>query len=164
MGDGKHSGMGALVHEHGVAFRVWAPNAESVHVTGDFTDWDDEAAPLEPEGRGCWYADVAGAVQRFSQLERRALLGDVGHRQRLNAHLRAPSRLLALLCACFGRVHAAATPSVGLGEFDTRLREAHGRVGAQRDHTLLAGGVTVTPDKDNSAARINSHPQAAGFG
>jgi 1,4-alpha-glucan branching enzyme len=64
VGDGKHSGMGTLAHEHGVAFRVWAPNAESVHATGDFTDWDDEAAPLEPEGGGCWYADVAGAVQR----------------------------------------------------------------------------------------------------
>jgi 1,4-alpha-glucan branching enzyme len=62
VGDGKQAGMGALVHEHGVAFRVWAPNAESVHVTGDFTDWDDEATPLEREDRGYWYGDVAGAT------------------------------------------------------------------------------------------------------
>ncbi|MEX2629679.1 MAG: alpha-amylase family glycosyl hydrolase [Tistlia sp.] len=54
--------MGALDHEHGVAFRVWAPNAESVHVTGDFNDWDDEATPLEREGGGYWYGDVAGAT------------------------------------------------------------------------------------------------------
>jgi 1,4-alpha-glucan branching enzyme len=56
--DGKHAGMGALVHEDGVAFRVWAPNAESVSVTGDFNDWDDEATPLEREDGGYWYGNV----------------------------------------------------------------------------------------------------------
>ena len=28
-------GMGAIIHEGGVAFRVWAPHAERVAATGD---------------------------------------------------------------------------------------------------------------------------------
>ena len=33
------SGMGAIVHDDGVAFRVWAPNADRVSVVGTFNDW-----------------------------------------------------------------------------------------------------------------------------
>ncbi|CAG0927886.1 1,4-alpha-glucan branching enzyme [Thermoflexales bacterium] len=54
-------GMGAIVHERGVAFRVWAPNAQAVFVKGDFNDWSDTAAPLSSEENGYWYADVAAA-------------------------------------------------------------------------------------------------------
>ena len=57
----KQAGMGALVHDDGVAFRVWAPNAEAVHVVGDFNDWEVEANPLEHEGRGYWYGSVGDA-------------------------------------------------------------------------------------------------------
>ncbi|MGB3592681.1 MAG: alpha-amylase family glycosyl hydrolase [Ornithinimicrobium sp.] len=35
-----HPGMGAIPHDHGVTFRVWAPNARQVAVTGDFSGWD----------------------------------------------------------------------------------------------------------------------------
>lgn len=31
--------MGAVPHHGGVTFRVWAPNARTVHVTGDFSGW-----------------------------------------------------------------------------------------------------------------------------
>ncbi len=55
------AGMGAIVHQGGVAFRVWAPNAGSVFVKGDFNDWSDEATPLSQEENGYWYADVASA-------------------------------------------------------------------------------------------------------
>ncbi len=55
-------GMGALVHDGGVAFRVWAPHADEVHVVGDFNAWDESATPMASEGNGNWYADVAGAV------------------------------------------------------------------------------------------------------
>lgn len=34
-----HAGMGALPHDGGVTFRVWAPNARNVAVIGDFCDW-----------------------------------------------------------------------------------------------------------------------------
>jgi 1,4-alpha-glucan branching enzyme len=55
-------GMGALVHEGGVAFRVWAPHADAVHVVGDFNEWRGDATPMASEGNGNWYADVPGAV------------------------------------------------------------------------------------------------------
>jgi 1,4-alpha-glucan branching enzyme len=59
--DAVHPGMGAIVHERGVAFRVWAPNAEAVAVTGSFADWDEAGTPLAAEGGGTWYADVENA-------------------------------------------------------------------------------------------------------
>ena len=51
--------MGAILHDAGVAFRVWAPHAEQVSVTGTFNDWSKDADPLASEGNGYWYADVA---------------------------------------------------------------------------------------------------------
>ena len=37
--------LGAHQAEHGVVFRVWAPNAAAVFVVGDFSDWE-EGAPM----------------------------------------------------------------------------------------------------------------------
>jgi 1,4-alpha-glucan branching enzyme len=54
-------GMGAIAHDGGTAFRVWAPNAEAVHVTGSFNDWSEDAAPLAQEGNGTWSVDLADA-------------------------------------------------------------------------------------------------------
>ncbi len=53
--------MGAIPHEQGVAFRVWAPHADSVYVVGDFNEWSDEATPMERDEAGNWYADVPDA-------------------------------------------------------------------------------------------------------
>jgi 1,4-alpha-glucan branching enzyme len=33
-------GMGSILHPQGVAFRVWAPNAQKVSVIGSFNHWD----------------------------------------------------------------------------------------------------------------------------
>jgi len=57
----RHPGMGALPHDHGTAFRVWAPHADKVYVIGTFNDWKPDATPLEPEENGYWYADVPTA-------------------------------------------------------------------------------------------------------
>lgn len=52
--------MGARVIEHegvrGVYFAVWAPNAESVSVIGDFNGWNKDRDPLSPrrDGSGIW--------------------------------------------------------------------------------------------------------------
>lgn len=55
-------GMGAIVHESGVAFRVWAPHADRVSVMGDFNGWSGEADPLHHEEGGYWYGEVEGAT------------------------------------------------------------------------------------------------------
>ncbi|MGB3829305.1 MAG: alpha-amylase family glycosyl hydrolase, partial [Ornithinimicrobium sp.] len=57
-----HSGMGSLPYDTGVAFRVWAPHADAVAVTGDFDGWSAAAHPLAHEGAGYWYAEVSGAT------------------------------------------------------------------------------------------------------
>jgi 1,4-alpha-glucan branching enzyme len=54
-------GMGAIVHQGGVAFRVWAPNAGSVFVKGVFNDGSDMATPLKHEEHGYWYTNVPSA-------------------------------------------------------------------------------------------------------
>lgn len=46
--------MGAIVSDKSVTFRVWAPNAEQVFVTGSFNDWDYKAITLKHEGNGYW--------------------------------------------------------------------------------------------------------------
>ncbi|SEA57208.1 1,4-alpha-glucan branching enzyme [Bowdeniella nasicola] len=54
-------GMGAFPIEGGYAFRVWAPNADAVHVVGDFNDWNESANALADEGNGHFYGEVPGA-------------------------------------------------------------------------------------------------------
>ncbi len=57
-----HPGMGAIAHEGGVAFRVWAPHATALHVTGDFNGWSETAAPMTKEDDGYWSADIGDAA------------------------------------------------------------------------------------------------------
>ena len=58
-----HPGMGAIPHDKGVAFRVWAPHAKGVAVVGTFNNWDKAKHPLTRENdEGYWYADVPGAA------------------------------------------------------------------------------------------------------
>jgi len=46
----------------GTSFAVWAPNARSVTVMGDFNYWNPENFPLSPRGSsGIWEAVVAEA-------------------------------------------------------------------------------------------------------
>ena len=81
-----HPGMGAVVHDGGVAFRVWAPHAEAVAVVGDFNDWNEAAHPLAAEGDGYWYAEVAGA--RVGQEYRFALRTPSGDFTRMDPYAR----------------------------------------------------------------------------
>ncbi len=55
------TGMGPIVLDEGVAFRVWAPNATQVSVIGDFNDWKPNSHPLQREESGCWFAIVENA-------------------------------------------------------------------------------------------------------
>jgi len=54
--------MGAVPFDDGVGFRVWAPNAHSVAVAGDFNGWSRDADPLTHEGNGYW-ACFAGSAR-----------------------------------------------------------------------------------------------------
>ena len=53
--------LGARVVEGGAWFGVWAPNAGSVSVIGDFNGWDPRSNPLSPRANsGIWEGLVAG--------------------------------------------------------------------------------------------------------
>jgi 1,4-alpha-glucan branching enzyme len=54
-------GMGANPYLGGVTFRVWAPHASRVLVSGSFNGWSKSEHPLAEEGKGLWSADIAAA-------------------------------------------------------------------------------------------------------
>ncbi|MBC7780281.1 MAG: alpha amylase C-terminal domain-containing protein [Proteobacteria bacterium] len=54
--------MGAVVGDRGTHFRVWAPNAQRVFVTGTFNGGVDRAHPLERDDNGCWSIDLDAAA------------------------------------------------------------------------------------------------------
>jgi 1,4-alpha-glucan branching enzyme len=54
-------GMGAIPHAGGVAFRLWAPHAKHVFVTGSFNEWSKNRHPLAPRTGGLWYGDIPHA-------------------------------------------------------------------------------------------------------
>lgn len=57
-----HSGMGANPYNDasgvGTAFRVWAPNAQSVNLVGSFNGWNASETPMASESGGNWSIDV----------------------------------------------------------------------------------------------------------
>ena len=57
----KPPSMGAIPGARSVTFRVWAPNAENVFVTGTFNSWSKTSTPLVRDKNGYWSADVSEA-------------------------------------------------------------------------------------------------------
>ena len=55
----KNAGLGVTPSAGGVSFRVWAPHADKVYVTGTFNGWGKTSRPLAREENGCWSADVS---------------------------------------------------------------------------------------------------------
>ncbi|MBP3305690.1 MAG: 1,4-alpha-glucan branching protein GlgB [Oscillospiraceae bacterium] len=56
----------------GSVFRVWAPNAAAVHVTGDFNFWNGTDLPMQKISQGVWeawskYAKAGGAYKYLVQ-------------------------------------------------------------------------------------------------
>lgn len=47
---------------YGYVFRVWAPNAETVSVCGDFCDWHEGLPMKRVSGAGVWSVEVPSAV------------------------------------------------------------------------------------------------------
>lgn len=54
-------GFGALPRDGGTNFRVWAPHASGMHVTGSFNGWAAPGEPMQSDGEGNWSAAVEGA-------------------------------------------------------------------------------------------------------
>src|SRR6478672_8998933 len=76
LGEGTHvqafDKLGARVIEHdgvsGVHFAVWAPNARSINVVGDFNSWTGTKHPMRAlEQSGYWEIFVPGLAQRAKQ-------------------------------------------------------------------------------------------------
>ncbi len=53
--------MGAQIRDGGTHFAVWAPNAVTVSVVGDFNQWDAAAHPLLPSDAGIWKGFISEA-------------------------------------------------------------------------------------------------------
>jgi 1,4-alpha-glucan branching enzyme len=73
-GEGTHDDLAAILGAHpdpaggvGTEFRVWAPNAVSVSVVGDFNGWSDDRDRLAGSPAGIWSGRVAAATvgQRY---------------------------------------------------------------------------------------------------
>ncbi|MEP7208021.1 MAG: 1,4-alpha-glucan branching protein GlgB [Casimicrobiaceae bacterium] len=60
-----YEALGSHLEPDGARFGVWAPNAASVSVIGDFNGWRPDANPLVPDhdGSGLWSGEVAGATR-----------------------------------------------------------------------------------------------------
>ncbi|TMF00337.1 MAG: 1,4-alpha-glucan branching enzyme, partial [Chloroflexi bacterium] len=53
--------LGAHLSGEGATFAVWAPNADSVYVMGDFNGWNRTANQLQPrESSGIWEGFIPG--------------------------------------------------------------------------------------------------------
>ncbi len=81
--------MGALPHDGGTTFRVWAPHATAVAVVGTFNDWDAARNPLTRDADGTaetWSTEVADA--RAGDEYRFVLQTPAGERNRIDPRAR----------------------------------------------------------------------------
>src|ERR1043165_8243450 len=78
--EGTHSRLyqklGAHLVEGAIEFALWAPNAASVAVVGDFNGWDPRSHPMHGSDAGVWSVRVPGArpgaVYKFHVVSRNA--------------------------------------------------------------------------------------------
>ncbi len=55
--------LGSFLCGNKAIFRVWAPNAKSVSVTGDFNGWDNNANVMYNIGSGIWQCEIENASE-----------------------------------------------------------------------------------------------------
>lgn len=75
----QRSGMGATLYSGGVMFRIWAPNASRVWVTGDFNGWG--RTELGNEFNGNFSGDINGAsrYQKYKYIVQNTFGGETTH-------------------------------------------------------------------------------------
>jgi len=81
-----NKGMGAIPNAKGVTFRVWAPHAEKVYVTGTFNDWSKTLTPLFSEKNGYWSTEVSEA--KIGDEYRYLIHGPKGPLSRIDPYVR----------------------------------------------------------------------------
>ncbi len=59
--DPTREGMGTAILQQGVRFRVWAPNAKAMYVSGDFNHWEQTSIPMEREAHDNFMVEVPEA-------------------------------------------------------------------------------------------------------
>ena len=135
----RRAGMGAIPHEAGVTFRVWAPHADRVSVVGSFNDWKTDTHVLEPEADGYFALDVPEA-----KIGRRIPLRDSQRRTGAFAHrsLRARGHEL-------GRQRHRPRPDVRLG----RRRLQHRRRTTNWSSTRCTSARSAARSREKPPAR-----------
>ena len=78
--------LGAIPNAKGVTFRVWAPHAEKVYVTGTFNDWSKTLNPLVREKNGYWSTEASEA--RAGNEYKFVIYGPKGPLCRIDPHAR----------------------------------------------------------------------------
>ena len=79
--------LGVWQCDAGMAFRVWAPNADSVSVVGEFNAWDWNRNEMKRDDQGCWFAEVPEA--KFGQQYRFELSNGENRFTRVDPYTRA---------------------------------------------------------------------------
>ena len=71
----KAPGMGAILKDKVTTFRVWAPHADQVFVTGDFNKWKEDKDELQHEENGYWSVSLK-KVKEFDEYKFVIINGD----------------------------------------------------------------------------------------
>ena len=75
--------------KRGVQFAVWAPNAKSVSIIGDFNNWNPHTVPMRPSTAGIWEGFVPEyRSRRQLQISHRIALSRLQSRQGGSLRLR----------------------------------------------------------------------------
>ena len=74
----------------GIAFSVWAPNAQSVSVVGDFNGWNPDAHPLAPrwDASGIWEGFIPG-LEKWTLYKFHILNSRNEHKDKMDPFARA---------------------------------------------------------------------------
>ncbi len=126
-------GMGAIPHSDGTSFRVWAPHATAVFVTGTFDDWAGDADGPRP-GRRRDERDLVGR-RRGSRARATSTASRSGRptatcRGSIRTHARSPTRSATASSTTRTRSTGATTPSrrrPGTTSSSTRCTSARSR-------------------------------------
>ncbi len=177
---------GESVGEPGVWYREWAPGAQSLHLIGDFNQWDRDAHPLVRDEYGTWSlfaSDTAGAtrIAHDAPVKVHVVGADGSRRDRIPAYARRvvsdlrthdfTARVWLPESAGAGYSFRNATPSRPDGQ-GLRIYEAHvgmaqeaGKIGSFDEfRTAVLPRIAALGYNAVQLMAIQEHPYYASFG